>query len=261
MDWVDVAQIALTSGVVSAIVSGTIGYFSGRKLQEERRVYEHIQKVYFEEGISHIMTAVSEYGTGTVFALVDLNTWVNRSQRAPNKSSLLEYRVREIRERKSVSELINRDLKLAIKWFPKLRRFGMPLYGAVKRTFQFYGRILMDTLEIDNLKSQTKENIPAFTSGLMAMTKILQLTESYLEARLNGITEYVWKRKYGTYADFLKVTNEEKYQALLVELQEYRGKLDAWSAALTSPNPDDRKRTSSSFGMWLNKHIEKNPLD
>ena len=79
MEWLDIAQIAFTSGIVSAIVSGVISFFFGRKLEEEARVYERIQKTYFEEGMAQLTNAISAYGTSTVFALVDLKTWVSRS--------------------------------------------------------------------------------------------------------------------------------------------------------------------------------------
>lgn len=260
MEWVDIAQIALTSGVVSALVSGAISYFSGRRLEEERRVYERIQEVYFDEGISHILTAISEYGTSTVFAFVDLNLWAKRSQNTSNKRQMLEPKIREIRERKSVSELITRDLNLATKWFPKLQRFGMPLYGAVKRTFQIYGRVLADTLDEKHLIAQIENDILKFSDGLTAVTGILQLTQIYLERRLAGIDDYIWKRKYSTYTDFLKVTSETRYQKLLAELEEYRETLDAWVESLTSRKPEDRKKTSLSLSKWLKKHSNANPL-
>jgi hypothetical protein len=145
MEWLDIVQIAFTSGIVSAIVSGVISFFSVRKVEEEEeRVYDRIQKTYFEEGITQIVNAVSVYGTSIVFALVDLKTWIHRSSISDNKHQILKSKINEIRGRTSISELINHDLTLAIKWFPKLQRFGMPFYNALKRTFQVYGTFLAD---------------------------------------------------------------------------------------------------------------------
>ena len=257
MEWSDILQIAFTSGVVSAVVSGGISYLSGKKLQEETRVYERIQ-TYLDDGLSPITTAVSEYGTGTVFALVDLRKSVVRHRIAPEKQSL-QKDVDEIKRRKIVTDLISRDLSLATKWFPKLQRFGSPLYAAVKRTLQVYGDLLADTLNMEHLLSQTND-LEKFSSGLAAVSEILQLTEIYLERRFTEIEGYVSKKKFNVYDDFLGMFSEVKYRALLTEIENYLKELDAWANALTSAKSTDRETTSMSLSKWLYEHMDLTPL-
>jgi hypothetical protein len=257
MEWSDILQIAFTSGVVSAVVSGVISYLSGKKLQEETRVYERIQ-TYLDDGLSPITTAVSEYGTGTIFALVDLRKSVVRYRNAPENQSLSKN-VDEIQRRKTVTDLTSRDLSLATKWFPKLQRFGSPLYVAVKRTFQVYGDPLADTLHLEHLLSQIND-LEKFASGLAAVSGILQRTEVYLERRLTEIEDYVSKKKFNVYDDFLGMFSEVKYRAFLAEMEEYLRELNAWADALTSPKPTDREITSMSLSKWLYEHIDLTPL-
>lgn len=233
-----------------------------KKSEDKRRLHERIQKTYFEEGVLPIEAALSEYGTSTVFAIVDLRIWVVRClkfERGGRK--LLEAKIEEILKRPAIIDLTRHNFSLAMKWFPTLQRFGMPLYNSIKRTFQLYSTVLSDQLSLEHIQRQIADSsIDEFSRGSAAVGKLLQRTQIYLERRLENLKDYVWQRDYEKYLDFLEMTKEQSYQTFLSELKQYIEHLNKWSDALTSKKSEDRKETSLALSKWLSEHIDLNPF-
>jgi len=235
------------------------------KSENKRRVHERIQEACFEQGIVPIEAAISEYGTSTVFAMVDLRTWVARCLKfregLPAEHKLLEAKIEGIAKRPAVEDLTKHTFSLAMKWFPSLQRFGMPLYNSVKRTFQVYSMFLSDQLALEHIQRQIKgSSIDEIIRALAAVGEILQRTEIYLERRMENLKDYIWQRDYEKYLDFLEMTKEERYQNFLSELNQYLEHLTKWSDAQTSERSEDRKETSLALSKWLNEHIDLNPF-
>lgn len=232
------------------------------KSEKKRRLHERIQKAYFEEGILPIEAAISEYGTSTVFAMVDLRIWVARCLKFKRGGrKLLEAKIEEISKRPAITDLTKHNFSLAMKWFPTLQRFGMPLYNSIKRTFQPYSTFLSDQLTLEHIQRQIADSsIDEFIRGSAAVAEMLQRTQIYLERRLENLKDYVWQRDYEKYLDFLEMTKEQSYQAFLSELNQYIEHLNKWSDALTSKKSEDRKETSLALSKWLSEHVDLNPF-
>lgn len=173
----------------------------------------------------------------------------------------METKIEEISKRPAITDLTSHNFSLAMKWFPTLQKFGIPLYDSIKRTFQIYSRLLSDQLTFEHLQRQlSASSIDEFMSGSAAVAEILQRTQIYLERRLETLKDYVWQRDYEKYLDFLEITKEQSYKAFLSELNQYLEHLNKWDGALTSKRSEDRKRTSVALSKWLSENIDRNPL-
>ena len=224
-------------------------------------MHERIQ-AYFEEGIIPIEVAVLEYGTSSVFALADLRIWVARCLRFERGGpKLLEAKIEEISKRPAITDLTTHNFSLAMKWFPTLHKFGMPLYNSVKRTFQLYSNILSDQLTYEHVQRQlSASSIDEFMAGSAAVAEIVRRTQVYLERRLENLRDYVWQRDYEEYHDFSEISKEQSFEAFTSELNQYLKHLNEWSKALTSKKSEDRERASGTLSYWLSKNIDHNPL-
>lgn len=249
-------------GMIGAIAVAILYIRSQNKSERKRRLYERIQEAYFENGILHIEAAISEYGTSSVFAMADLRIWVGRCLKFERGGlELLEAKIEEISKRPAITDLTTRNFSLAMKWFPTLQKFGMPLYNSIKRTFQLYSRLLSDQLTFEHVQRQlSASSIDEFMHGSAAVAEIVQRTQVYLERRLENLKDYVWQRDYEKYLDFLEIIKEQRYKAFLSEWDQYLEHLSKWSDALTSKKPEDRKGTSRALSKWLLENIDHNPL-
>lgn len=236
-------------------------YYSQRRLRREERTYTLIHRTYLSEGLHHIEGTLSAFGTSTTTALADIRREVSRLRENPKIIEKLGLKLSEMREREDVASLINRNYGIAAQSFPRLQRFGMPLYNAIKRTFYSYSRWLEDSTNIGFLETQIK-NMEEFLGekrGMHAVTTILQDTEIYLERRLRQLDDYVWRKDYKNYMDFLKITEEPAFQRFKSELEEYVKKLDAWNSSLGGTS-EERRRASSELSKWLSEHIDIDPF-
>jgi len=255
---------SLLGGLIAISGSITVALLyirSQNKSDRKRRLHEMIQRRYFEEGVLPIEAALSEYGTSAVFAIVDLRTWVGRCLKFGEGKKLLEAKIEEIVKRPTITDITQRNFVLAMKWFPTLQRFGMPLHDSIKRTFQLYSEVLSDILTFRSVQHQVAESsVEEFMRGSSAVGQMIQATEIYLERRLENLKDYVWQKDFENYYDFQKMFQEQKYTNFLSDLKQYFKYLSDWMDALRSEKSEDRKRTSLALSKWLTENTEHNPL-
>ena len=249
--------------ILGSITVAILYIHNQNEIEKKKRLHETIQRAYFEEGILPVENAVSEYGTSTVFAIYDLGIWVKRCLQSGENFKLFEEKIVQISRRPSIIDLTNRNFTLAVKHFPIIQRFGMPLYNSIKRTFQVYSTFLSDILTLENIQRQIEySSIDEFIRSSINLAGLLQQTEIYLERRLEYLKEYIWQRDYEEYLDFLRINKEQKYQNFISELNQYLKYLDKfWKVFTSESKPEDRRETSLALSKWLNEHIDLNPFE
>jgi len=260
----ELIQSAVVASLISVAISGTFQWYIHQQYIYQRQaeaVYTRIEETYLLNGLYQIESQLSVFGTATTTALMDIRREVSRLQSDPEIIVKLESKLNEISRREAVSALINRDYGFSAQSFPRLQRFGMPLYNAIKRTFYSYSRWLEDTTDINFLETQIldMDEFLGENRGINAVITILQQMEVYLERRLRQLDDYVWSRNYQTYEDFLKITEEPSFQNFNSELEDYVEKLDSWNESLGG-SAEERKKASLELNTWLSERIDVNPF-
>jgi hypothetical protein len=89
---------------------------------------------------------------------------------------------------------------------------------------------------------------------------MIQMTQLYLQTRLDNLKDYIWQKDFEDYANFLKMLQEEIYRKFLSDLEQYNKLLTEWMDAIGSPDSESRKNTSLALSKWLNQNTDKNPF-
>jgi hypothetical protein len=252
MDIIDLLSIVLSSGLVSGIVSSYVSYKATRRLSEEERVHARIRETYLLEGLYPVESALSNYGTALVTALLDLHRDMTHIMGKSDVQNRIVPILAKIRARENMADLINRDYRLAAQAFPRLQIFGMELYSAVKNTLYQYSRWASDTTDFDLLMDQTKDR-EGFLEGMQAVAGILQQIEVYLESTVRQIDEHVWGEECRSYSDFSKLMSDPTMKDLQARLRSFQEKLRAWSSSQTT---EKRKETSLELSKWLSQQLQ-----
>jgi len=233
------------------------------KREKEKEIHTFITNEYFSNGLFLISNAISEYGLSTVYALNDLRIWSVRCIKYMSRNySFLKENIDSISNRKIIKDLTNRNFGLTSQAFPRIQIFGMPFYNSIKRTLQLYGNLLIDWLSIETIQRELSSSpLEKFEEGLESANKIVQMTEIFLEQKIEQLKDYIWKKEYTTYSQFVKITNEEQYEVFLFQLKQYLWYLKEWMDGLKSP--DSKKRAISSFTLsfWLTEQGVINPFE
>ncbi|MGD2200739.1 MAG: hypothetical protein PVJ38_03775 [Candidatus Bathyarchaeota archaeon] len=258
-EWITIAGM-IVSILLVPITSFVTTYVFQRSLEQEKRVYSLIHQTYLGEGLHEIESYLSTFGTSTVTAIADFGREIRRLRDDPDIIKKLQFKAEEISNRKNVQDLINRNYGEASKAFPRLQRFGMPLYQAVKNTFYQYSRWLEDALDVSLLEPQL-QNIDLLLgekTGFTAAATLLQNMEIYLERRLRQLDDYIWENNYKTYSDFTELTKSDSFDEFILEFEEYNNFIKLWEDNKGTPEAGD---ISNEFNDWLLEHININPLE
>ncbi len=231
------------------------------KNEKRRRLNEQIQKTYIEQGILAMQTALSEYGVSAVLGIHDLSIWAMRAFKLMNDPKLLERKIEEIKQRPAILDLTQRKFSLAMPSFSYLYRFGISIYGSIISTLQYYSEIFSEVLIYEYVYASIKEiGIDEFGRSGEVFARILELTQLYLQTRLDNLKEYILQKDFEDYTDFLSILQEEKYKTFVSDFEQYKKLLSDLMDATKSEDPEVRKNTSLAFSKWLNENTSKNPL-
>jgi len=250
--------IAMVGSITVAIL-----YIRNQNLGEKkRRLNEQIQKTYVEQGILPMQEALSEYGVNAVFGINDLRVWAVRALKLGEGEKLMELKIDEIKQRPTITDLIQRKFSLAMESFSYLRRFGIQIYGSIIRTLQHYSELLSDILTYKVVRRQIDEvGIDEFERGATAVAQMVQMTQLYLQTRLDNLKDCIWQKDFENYTDFLKMLQEEKYRNFVSNFEQYNRLLTEWMDAMKSPDSEARKNTSLALSKWLTENTDKNPFE
>lgn len=253
--------IAMATAIIVALL-----YIRNQDLSEKRRrLNEQIQKTYVEQGILLMQTALSEYGVNAVFGINDLKIWAVRALKLGEGEELLKVKIDEIRQRPTITDLIQRKFGFAMESFSYLRSFGTQVYGSIIRTLQHYSELLSDILTYEAVRENIdRAGIDEFQRSAGAVAKMIEMTQLYLQTRLDNLKDYIWQKDFENYADFLNMLQIEKYRTFVSSFEQYNKLLTDWMDAMKSPDSEAgrraRKNTSLAFSKWLTKNTEQNPF-
>jgi len=247
--------------MISSIVVALL-YIQNQNLREKKRqLNEKIHETYVEQGILSMQEALSVYGVSAVFGIKDTITWAARALKLGEEEELLKDKVNEIRQRPTITDLIERKFSSAIESFSYLRRFGMPIYGSIIRTLQHYSELLSDTLTYEVIHRQIDEvGIDKFQEGASAVAQMFQATQLYLQTRLDNLKDHVWQREFESYSAFLEMLREEKYGDFVSDFEQYNKLFTDWMNAARSPDSEARKTSSLALSKWLTENTGRNPF-
>jgi hypothetical protein len=232
------------------------------KVQRKRHLREMIQHDYFDQGLNPTLSALSEYGMNTVFALYDSSKYLARylqeKERIPED---LIKKMNEISARPLLADLTSHNFTSISKYLPSLQKFGILIHSTIIRTLQFYGSIATEGTSYIALKANFDSSSASEVSrSLGVLAQIIELTMSYLEKRFINLREYFLAKDIEEYNDFSEVFSEENYATFLSVIKQYMDGLTQLMDALSSPT-GDRKTASLSFSKWLSENMDKNPLE
>jgi len=251
--------IASTGSIIIALM-----YIRNQNLSDKRRRFnEQIQKTYVEQGILPMQEALSEYGVNAVFGINDLRISAVRAFKLGEGKELLNVKIDEIKMRPTIADLIQRKLSFAMESFSYLRRFGVQVYGSIIRTLQHYSDLLSDILTYKVvLRNIEDAGIDEFDRSAAAVAQMIQMTQLYLQTRLDNLKDYIWQKDFENYTEFLCMFQEEKYKRFISSFEQYSKLLTDFMDAMRNPAASEaRKNTSLAFSKWLAENTDKNPFE
>lgn len=249
--------------ILGSLIVAKLYIDNQNRREKEKDMHNLIINEYFSNGLFVISNAISEYGLGTVHALNDLRIWSIRCIKYMSGNySLLKEKIDGIYKRKISIDLTNRNYGLASQAFPRIQIFGMSLYNSIKRTLQLYGDLLTDWLSIESIKEQSSSSsLDKFEEGLKNANSIVQMTEIFLENKIEQLKEYIFKKKYTTYEEFVQITHENQYEVFLFQINQYISYLQEWMDGLKSKNHKKRAISSFTLSYWLTEQKTINPFE
>ncbi len=247
--------------LVGSITVALLYIRNQNKADNKRRLNESIQETYIEHGILPMQEALTEYGINSVFGINDLRIWAVRTFKFGRNHDVLRNKINEIKNRPTITDLISRKFSYAMGSFSYLRRFGMPVYGSIIRTLQHYSEMLSDILEYEQVcKTVEEAGIDEFGRSCGAVAQMVEMSQLYLQTRLDNLKDYIWENDFENYTEFLNIISEEKYTNFVSDLDQYIKLLTALMDSMKGPNPEFRKEASLAFSKWLGENRDKNPL-
>lgn len=254
MEVLEIVLLILSSGLVVSLFTNLWQYWTTKKFSSEERIYQRIYDTFILNGLYPIEAAISQYGNAVTLAFADLRPAVMDSFGKQNMKNLIKPVLDEIRRRELVADLISRNYRIAGKRFPRLQVFGMELYNAAKRTIDAYSRFLRDNLQIDVFMKQVKEaiskgqNVDWLLERIKAAALILQQTQVYMERRLRQLDDYLYKKGYHDYSEFIRLKDDINMKRLREEFKEYLARHGRFLAHTT-------EETSLELSKWLNERF------
>lgn len=249
--------------MVSSIIVALI-YINNHNQGEKRKwLNEQIQQNYIEHGIFPMQEALSAYGINSTFSVNDVRISAVRAIKLGRGENLLKLKIDEIRQRPMVADLIQRKFELAMEGLSYLRRFGIIIYGSIIRTLQHYSEILSDILTYEIIRPQIKEiGIDEWARSVGVVAKMIEITQLYLQTRLDNLKDYIWQKDFKNYTEFLNVLQEEKYKKFVSDLEQYNKLLTHFMDSIKGKGKlEDKKESSLALSGWLNKNTKLNPFD
>ena len=250
--------IAMATSIIVALL-----YIRNQNLSERRRrLNEQIQETYIEQGILQMQGALSEYGINAVFGINDVRVSAVRALKLDEGEEALEAKIDEIRQRPTITDLVQRKFAFAMQSFSHLRTFGIQIYGSIIRTLQHYSELLSDLLTYRIVRQNIdKAGIDEFARSVVAVVKTIEMTQLFLQARLDNLKNYIWQQDFENHASFLKMLHEEKYTNLISSFEHYNKLLTDWMDSMKSPDSAARKKASLAFSKWLTENVNINPFE
>ena len=234
---------------------------SNREAERNRRFHEKIEETYIENGLIVVQSGMATYGNIIVFTMDELFTHVMRTLNLGSFDEVMPVLLEDIKNRTTISKILDRDFSLITPGIPSLLRFGPQLYFSIFRTLQFFANLLMDLLSLDGLKTNLERTSKEeFNRSGEAMMNIIQFTQQYLVTRIENLKNYIWQKDIKNYKEFQSIFDDEKYKKFLDEQLEYDNLLVNFTRSMRLHSGFDQKETSMAFSGFLTGNIDKNPF-